>query len=135
VWRNRLKGTTLGVWDTDYNTTVAGYKDWVFPEFAGYFAHVRWLKLTTTEGVLTLMIPDENTFVRVGTPKTPPANLAMRTAMTFPPGNLAVLRDIPPMGSKFQPASNSGPMATTPLAREPYKGTVYLRFEAAADKK
>jgi len=135
VWRNRLKGTTLGVWDTDYNTTVAGYKDWVFPEFAGYFANVRWLKLTTTEGVLTLMIPDEHTFVRVGTPKTPAANLAMRTAMTFPAGNLAVLRDIPPMGSKFQPASNSGPMATTPLAREPYKGTVYLRFEAAADKK
>jgi hypothetical protein len=137
VWRNRLKGATLGVWETSYNTTVAGYKDWVFPEFAGYFANVRWLRLTTTEGLLTLMIPDEHTFVRVGTPKMPPPNLAMRTAMTFPPGNLAVLRDIPPMGSKFQPASNSGPQATTPLAREAYHGTVYLRFEpaAAADKK
>jgi len=41
VWRNRLKGATLGVWETAYNTTVAGYKDWVFPEFSGYFANVR----------------------------------------------------------------------------------------------
>jgi hypothetical protein len=136
VWRNRLKGTTLGVWETAYNTTMAGYKDWVFPEFAGYFANVRWLRLTTTEGILTLMIPDEHTFVRVGTPKAPPNNLAMRTSMTFPVGNLAILRDIPPMGSKFQPASNSGPQANTPLAHEPYQGTVYLRFEpASADKK
>jgi len=135
VWRNRLKGATLGVWDTAYNTTVAGYKDWVFPEFAGYFANVRWLQLTTTEGALTLMIPDEHTFVRVGTPKMPPANLAMRALLTFPPGNLAVLRDIPAMGSKFQAASGSGPQATTPLAREPYHGTVYLRFESAAEKK
>jgi hypothetical protein len=135
VWRNRLKGPTLGVWDTDYNTTVAGYEDWVFPEFAGYFANVRWLRLTTTEGALTLVIPDEKTFVRVGTPKMPPANLAMRALLTFPPGNLAVLRDIPAMGSKFQAASGSGPQATTPLAREPYHGTVYLRFEAAASDK
>jgi hypothetical protein len=130
VWRNRLKGATLGVWETAYNSTVAGYKDWVFPEFAGYFANVRWLRLTTTEGALTLMIPDEHTFVRVGTPKMPPANLAMRALLTFPPGNLAVLRDIPAMGSKFQAASGSGPQATTPLAREPYHGTVYLRFDA-----
>jgi len=133
VWRNRLKGVTLGVWDTAYNTTVAGYKDWVFPEFAGYFANVRWMRLTTTEGALTLVIPDEHTFVRVGTPKMPPANLAMRALLTFPPGNLAVLRDIPAIGSKFQAASGSGPQATTPLAREPYRGTVYLRFEPAAD--
>jgi hypothetical protein len=132
VWRNRLKGVTLGVWETAYNTTIAGYKDWVFPEFAGYFANVRWMRLTTTEGALTLMIPDEHTFVRVGTPKMPPDNLAMRTAMKFPPGNLAVLRDIPPMGSKFQAASGSGPQATTPLASEPYHGTVYLHFESAA---
>ena len=59
VWRNRLKGGTLGVWETAYNTTETGYKDWKYPEFAGYFANVRWLKLTTTEGTLTMKIPDE----------------------------------------------------------------------------
>ena len=49
VRRNRLKGQTLGVWETKYNTTETGYTDWIYPEFAGWFANVRWLKLATTE--------------------------------------------------------------------------------------
>ncbi len=129
VWRNRLKGNTLGVWKTAFNTTETGYKDWIYPEFAGYFANVRWLRLTTTEGALTLMIPDDNTFVRVGTPQMPSAKLSVKAAMTFPPGNLAVLRDIPAIGNKFHSASQTGPEATTPLVSEPYHGTVYLHFE------
>jgi hypothetical protein len=129
VWRNRLKGPTLGVWETAYNTTETGYKDWVYPEFAGYFANVRWMKLATTEGTLTIIIPDEKTFVRVGTPKFPSAKLAGKTVVKMPPGNLAVLRDIPPMGTKFHTAAQTGPQATTPLVSAPYQGTVYLRFE------
>jgi hypothetical protein len=132
VWRNRLKGQTLGVWETTYNTTETGFKDWVYPEFAGYFANVRWLKLATTEGTLTMMIPDDKTFVRVGTPKFPPANIAGRTIVKMPPGNLAVVRDIPPMGNKFASAAQSGPQGTTPLVNGPYQGTVYLRFEPSA---
>jgi hypothetical protein len=122
-------GGTFGVWETAFNTTETGFKDWVYPEFAGYFANVRWLRLTTTEGVLTLMIPDENTFVRVGTPEFPPEKLAGKTVVKFPPGNLAVLRDISPMGNKFHNANQTGPQATTPLVSEPYHGTVYLHFE------
>jgi len=129
VWRNRMKGQMLGVWETAYNTTETGFKDWVYPEFAGYFANVRWLKLTTTEGTLTLMIPDDKTFVRVGTPKFPPAKLAGKTLVKMPPGNVAILRDIPPMGSKFATAAQSGPQASTPLVSSPYQGTVYFRFE------
>ncbi len=129
VWRNRMKGQTLGVWETDYNTTETGYKDWVYPEFAGYFANVRWMKLTTTEGTLTMMIPDKNTFVRVGTPQFPPAKLAGKTVVKMPPGNLAVVRDIPPMGTKFHTPAQIGPQSTKPLVTAPYQGTVYLRFE------
>ena len=129
VWRNRLKGETLGVWETKYNTTETGYTDWIYPEFAGWFANVRWLKLATTEGTVTLMIPDANTFVRVGTPKFPPANLAGKTLVKMPPGNLAVVRDLPAMGTKFSTAAQSGPQATTPLVTAPYQGTVYFRFE------
>ena len=131
VWRNRLKGQTFGVWETAYNTTETGFKDWQYPEFAGYFARVRWLKLATTEGALTMMIPDENTFVRVGTPSFPPLKLAGKTVVNMPSGNLAVVRDLPPMGTKFHTAAQIGPQGTTPLASEPYQGTVYFRFESA----
>jgi hypothetical protein len=129
VWRNRLKGETFGVWETGYNTTETGFKDWIYPEFAGYFANVRWLKLATTEGTLTLMIPDEKTFVRVGTPKFPEAKLSGKTMVNFPPGNLAVLRDVPAIGTKFSYAAQGGPQGTTPLVTAPYQGTVYLHFE------
>jgi hypothetical protein len=132
VWRNRLKGPEFGVWETAYNTTETGYKDWIYPEFAGYFANVRWLKLTTTEGTLTMVVPDEKTFVRVGTPKFPPAKLAGKTMVDFPSGNLAVVRDIPPTGTKFHTAAQLGPQSTTPLVSAPYEGTIYFRFEAAA---
>ena len=129
VWRNRLKGETFGVWETGYNTTETGFKDWIYPEFAGYLASVRWLKLTTTEGTLTLMIPDEKTFVRIGTPKFPELKLSGKTMVNFPPGNLAVLRDIPAIGTKFSTAAQGGPQGTTPLVIEPYQGTIYLHFE------
>ncbi|HEV2695235.1 MAG TPA: glycoside hydrolase family 2 TIM barrel-domain containing protein [Verrucomicrobiae bacterium] len=129
VWRNRLKGPALGVWETDYNSTETGYKDWIYPEFAGYFANVRWLKLATTEGTVTMMIPDEKTFVRVGTPKFPEAKLSGKTMVNFPPGNLAILRDIPAIGTKFSSAAQGGPQGTTPLVTAPYQGTIYLHFE------
>jgi len=132
VWRNRLKGQTFGVWQTACNTTETGYKDWVYPEFAGYFAEVRWLKLATTEGVLTMMIPDEKSFVRVGTPSFPPVKLAGKTLVNMPPGNLAVVRDLPPIGTKFHTAAEIGPQGTTPLMSESYQGTVYFHFESAA---
>ena len=131
VWRNRLKGQELGVWETAYNTTETGYKDWIYPEFAGYFANVRWIKIATTEGTLTMMIPDEKTFVRVGTPDFPPPKLSGKTMIKFPPGNLAVLRDIPPIGTKFHTAAQIGPQGTTPLVTAPYQGTVYFHFEPA----
>jgi len=93
---------------------------------------VHWLKLATTEGTLTLMLPDERTFVRVGTPEFPPAKLAGKTLVKMPPGDLAVLRDIPPTGTKFHTAAQIGPQGTTPLATAPYQGTVYFHFEPAA---
>jgi hypothetical protein len=57
--------------------------------------------------------------------------------INFPPGNLAVLRDLPPIGTKFHTAAQLGPQSTTPLATAPYHGTVYFHLEppAATDVK
>jgi hypothetical protein len=131
VWRNRRIGGTLGVWETAFNKTTTGYNSWVYPEFGGYFSGVRWLRLTTTEGAITLMIPDENKFVRVGTPEFLNARLMAQMATNFPPGNLAVLGDLPPIGNKFHTPDRTGPQAITSLVTEPYSGTLYLRFSAS----
>ncbi len=126
VWRNRRKGVSPGVWRTDVNRS----EPWAYPEFDGYFSGVRWLRLTTTEGAVTLVIPDDEKFVRVGTPHSPGWKLMSKMATTYPPGNLAVLGDIPAIGTKFQTAGQTGPQATTPLVTTPYQGTLYLRFDS-----
>ena len=125
VWRNRRKGASLSVWETAAKAAE------VYPEFEGYFSGVRWLRLTTTEGAMTLVVPDEDKFVRVGTPKSPGWKLMAKMATTYPPGNIAVLADLPPVGNKFNTGSQTGPQASTPLASKPYQGTIYLRFESA----
>lgn len=76
-----------------------------------------------------MMVPDAKTFVRVGTPHFPPAKMAGNTLVKMPPGNLAVVRDIPPIGTKFKNAAQLGPQSTTPLVDAPYQGTVYLHFD------
>ena len=53
VWKNRLRGGTLGVWENNYNNTITGWRDWIYPEFKGCFANVRWMQLETTEGPIT----------------------------------------------------------------------------------
>ena len=51
--------------------------------------------------------------------------------VNFPAGNLAVMRDIPAIGTKFSSAAQSGPQGSTSLVGVPYQGIVYLRFEPA----
>ena len=72
------------------------------------------------------------TFVRVGTPQFPPPKLSGKSMVNLPPGNLAVVRDIPPIGTKFHNAAQLGPQSTTPLVTAPYQGSIYLRFDPVA---
>ena len=38
VWKNRLRGVTAGgVWENDYNNTLTGFRDWVYPRIQGLF--------------------------------------------------------------------------------------------------
>ncbi len=134
VWRNRQVGPTVGVWETAFNNTITGFnnptrgaKGWVYPEYGGYFADVRWARIATTQGDLTLVVPSEKNFVRIGTPQQAQANLLRQTALTFPTGNIAVLRDIPGIGTKTTPATDLGPQASLPTVTEAYSDTVYLR--------
>ncbi len=59
------RGVSLGVWENDYNNTIAGWRDWVYPEFKGFFAGVRWLQLGTTEGLITVLNNQDVPFVQV----------------------------------------------------------------------
>ena len=44
VWKNRLKGQQLGVWQKAYNNTITG-ESWNYPEFKGWHADLYWMQL------------------------------------------------------------------------------------------
>ena len=58
VWKNRRQGVSLGVWENTFNRTATGYESWVYPEFKGYYANVRWLTLRTAAGPITVALEE-----------------------------------------------------------------------------
>ncbi|HEX4342470.1 MAG TPA: hypothetical protein VH255_03715, partial [Verrucomicrobiae bacterium] len=132
VWKNRLPGATLGVWENDYNNTITGYKDWIYPEFKGCFADVRWLQLGTTEGKITV-VPENIPFVQVLTPEFPPTNLVGQAFAKLPQCGLGFLHSIPPIGSKFKRADQCGPQSQLNVAHGKYSGTVSFYFGELPD--
>lgn len=127
VWQNRLAGATLGVWQNNYNNTITGWRDWIYPEFKGCFANVRWLQLETAEGEITV-VPQNVPFVQVLTPEFPPEKLAGFTAPPLPSCGLGLFDAIPAIGSKFVPPESSGPSGQPAVAHGEYHGRVGFYF-------
>ena len=128
VWKNRRRGVTLGVWENDYNATIAGWRDWIYPEFKGIFAGVRWLQFDTTEGPITIINQSAVPFVQVLTPDFPPAKLAGKAVAPVPQCGLGLLDAIPPIGSKFKEARFGGPQGQPNVAHGEYSGAVSFYF-------
>jgi beta-galactosidase/beta-glucuronidase len=127
VWKNRLAGTTLGVWQNDYNKTITGWRDWIYPEFKGVFANVRWLQLDTAEGQITVVL--ENVpFVQVLTPEFPPTNLVRNAFAPLPKCGLGFLDAIPAIGSSTKKVTDLGPQSQPNVAHGKYHGSVSFYF-------
>ena len=141
VWKNRLAGTTLGVWENARNDTITGYRGWKYPEFAGCYAGVRWMRIETVSGPLVMELDDPSVFVQVGRPKFPgdpkpfsPTTAATRRAPSsqlagnawanLPDAGLSILHAIPPIGSKFQLANTTGAAGQQNVAQGEYRGRV-----------
>jgi len=128
VWKNRLRGVSFNVWDNDYNNTITGYKDWVYPEFKGFFSNVRWLQLDTTEGAVTVINNSSVPFMQVLTPEFPPTNLVGKAFAPVPKCGLGFLNAIPPIGSKFKAPSGMGPQSQLNVATGTYSGSISFYF-------
>lgn len=126
VWQNRLHGTWLGMHENARHVLQPG-ASFQYPEFEGYFAGVRWARLETAAGPLTIVSGDPATFLRVGTPRLSHPN----TTVDFPAGDLSFLHAIPGMGSKFKAPADSGPGAAAAQATGTYQGTLGFIVGAA----
>jgi hypothetical protein len=128
AWKNRLRGVTTGVWENDYNNTIAGWRDWIYPEFKGIFADVRWLQLDTAEGQLTVINQGAVPFVQVLTPDSAPPSLTGKAVAPVPQCGLGFLDAIPPIGSKFKEARFGGPQGAANVTHGEYSGAVNFYF-------
>jgi hypothetical protein len=140
VWKNRLKGTTFGVWKKEYNNTETG-ESWNYPEFKGYHANLYWCKFITTSQPFTVYTSNEDLFLRLFTP-------AYKTDQwhnyepLFPSGDISFMQGIPGIGSKTQRAETTGPMGMKNIfydyEKEPSRAlqlTLYFDFRTEKAKK
>jgi hypothetical protein len=140
VYRNRLAGGTLDVWNRPYNNTIVGDPDdlkpgqhFDYPVFKGFYAGVRWLELNTSEGPVTAMVDqrsDSPIYVQIFTPKIPPGNLPGQAWAPFPNAGISFLNAIPAVGSKFVGPRSSGPMGQPAVAKGEYEGRISFHFGA-----
>lgn len=133
VWKNRMRGNKLGVWSKDYNNTITGQSEYVYPEFKGFHSRMYWLKVVTKEQSFTVLCPDEDLFFRLYTPETPvdPYN----TAPKFPSGDISFMQGITPMGTKSLQPFRMGPMSDQNIyytygGNRPLNMVLYFDFRA-----
>ncbi|MFV0589933.1 MAG: glycoside hydrolase family 2 TIM barrel-domain containing protein [Draconibacterium sp.] len=130
VWKNRLKGGRLDVFDRLYNNILPGTNTWNYPQFKGYYADVSWMELNTVYGKFTVVAQEEDLFVRlfdfygISGPKNYPE---------LPVGNISFLDGIPPVGTKLamgisNDTWNLGPEGKLNVMEKPVKRTLYFYF-------
>jgi hypothetical protein len=100
VWKNRMKGTSLGVWNKTYNNTITGQGNVVYPEFKGYYSNLYWMKLETTGQPITIVCNNQDVFMRLFTPSNP--QKTYNVAPAFPSGDISFMHGITPIGTKSQ---------------------------------
>ena len=125
VWKNRLKGQTIDVWNNNYKNYKVNTK-WDFPEFVGYYADLNWVVFSTLDGPITIVTETEDLFLRVYSQidGEDPRN----TKMIWPDGDISFLHSIPAIGTKFLTAEELGPMSKKYVSSGEYSGTLFIYF-------
>lgn len=130
VWKNRMYGVTLNIWQNAYNNTVTGYSPWHYPEFKGYYSDIAWMELNTVEGKIFIASPQENLFVRLFDFYSLPG---ITHHPELPPGSISFLEHIPPTGTKMSKKINMHPELLGPQSFKnnvdgTFSRTIYFFF-------
>ncbi|MFD2572062.1 glycoside hydrolase family 2 protein [Spirosoma soli] len=133
VWRNRMKGGTLGLWSKPYNDGITGER-WDYPEFKGYYANFYGARVQTKESDFTVLSGSDNLFLRMLTPTSPKAANNANTVPGFPAGGISFMHGIPAIGTKFQQPSVLGPQSQSNLmfangGLDTQQGVLYFNFK------
>lgn len=130
VWKNRLKGATLNVWEKKYNNTITGEDEaFIYPEFKGYHANMYWATLQYKGASFTVYTDKEGLFLQLLQPGIPKTKFIANVNPPFPQGGLGFLNAIAPIGTKFTPANVGGPQGQlNNPATGPVTGNLWFDF-------
>lgn len=132
VWKNRLAGAMLGVWEKRANNPIPGQSYTADPVFRGYHSDVHWCVLETTEGRIQFVHETPDLFLRV----LSPANgvRPQHTQFNMPAGQISVLHAISPIGNKFHATGVLGPMSAVNAEPGSYSGSFWLNVAGSAPR-
>ncbi|OQP61360.1 hypothetical protein A3860_06525 [Niastella vici] len=119
VWKNRIKGQQLGVWEKPNKPNTTS-------EFKGWHADIYWVQFQTNMGNFTLYTDQQNVFLQMFSPLKQGALLNEFATAPFPDnGNIGFMNQISGLGTK--PADN---VASKSLksANDQIGGTIYFDF-------
>jgi hypothetical protein len=130
VWKNRLQGGLLDVYQRMYNNKLPADNSWGLPQFKGYFPEISWMEFNTVDGKFTVVAQEEELFVRlfsfygISGPKNYPA---------LPKGDISFLDAIPPVGTKLamgisNDTWNLGPAGELNKMDKPVRRMLYFYF-------
>lgn len=124
VWQNRTQGPQYSLWQNEYNDPIPG-ESFTYPEFKGYFQHVDWMTLKTSEGSMRIdnLTPENN--IGIYTPRDGRDHILY----TLPNSGISLLKVIPAVRNKVNTTDLNGPSAQPYWANGEYKGSVWLNFE------
>ena len=125
VWKNRLKGPTIDVWQNNYKNYQVN-TSWDYPEFVGYYSDFNWAVFSTEDGPITVLTETEDLFLRVYSQLD--GEKPRHTKMIWPKGDISFLHAIPVIGTKFQKPEVLGPQSEKFKADGAYSGTLYFYF-------
>ena len=135
VWKNRMQGGTLDVFQRMYNNKLPGDNSWGLPQFKGYYPEISWMEFNTVDGKFTVVAKEDDLFVRlfnfygISGPKNYPV---------LPKGDISFLDAIPPVGTKLamgisNDTWNLGPAGELNKLEKPVKWTLYFYFGLLTD--
>lgn len=130
VWKNRLQGGKLDVFERFYNNELPADNSWQYPEFKGYFSDISWMELNTDYGRFTVVANEEDLFVRLFSfyGISGPENYPVQAV-----GDISFLDGIPPIGTKLamgisNDTWNLGPAGELNKMEKPVKRTLFFYF-------
>ncbi|HYO20940.1 MAG TPA: glycoside hydrolase family 2 TIM barrel-domain containing protein, partial [Flavisolibacter sp.] len=129
VWKNRLRGQQLGVWQKAYNNTSTG-DSWNYPEFKGYFSELGWAQLQTKEGNFLIIPERADMYLQLLQPIKHKAATNNNTNPPFPDGSIGIMHAIPAIGTKFNRPEVMGPQSQKNVRQGnvPLTGVLFFDF-------